>query len=281
MYWERVTEEIFVFTSDRYALVNSVAVLTEEGVVVVDALPFPDEARQIAAFLDARGRGRFHSLILTHYHMDHVYGLFAFPDHLDVFAHELCRQKLLEVGELSLAEARKADPVFDEVRLRFPTITFTTGEMVVDAGDTTLRLIHMPGHTADNIGVFLEQERILFTGDSVMAIPIIADGDWRQELETLQRIKDLAPETIVQGHGEVILRGEIKTVLDRYIKYLKCVEDQARKVLKKGAARDTIWEIPLEACGLERVPLGIASHQLHVANIMAVYDTLKAEQAER
>mgnify|MGYP002682857007 CR=1 FL=1 len=106
MFWERVTEEIYLFTSERYALVNCVAVVTEEGIVAIDALPFPEEAHQIAQFLDLRGRGRFHSLILTHYHMDHVYGLYTYPQHVDLIAHALCRQKLLEVGETSLAQAQ-------------------------------------------------------------------------------------------------------------------------------------------------------------------------------
>ena len=278
MFWERVTEEIYIFTSERYALVNCVAVITEEGVVAIDALPFPEEARQIAQFLDLRGRGRFHSLILTHYHMDHVYGLYAYPQNLDVIAHALCRQKLLDVGEASLLQARESDPLFDEVTLRIPSITFEVGELQMHAGGTAFRLLPLPGHTNDNIGVFLEEERVLVTGDSVMAIPIIADGDWRQEMETLRQIKKLAPETIVQGHGEVILRGEVQAVLDRYINYLECVEEQARKVLKRGKPRQTIWDIPLETCGLERVPLGIASHQLHVANILTVYDRIRAEQ---
>jgi len=258
--------------------VNCVALVTEEGVVAIDALPFPEEARQIAQFLDLRGRGRFHSLILTHYHMDHVYGLYAYPQNLDIIAHELCRRKLLDVGEASLQQARASDPLFDEVTLRIPTITFEEGELQLVAGDKAMRLMPLPGHTDDNVGVFLEEERILITGDSVMAIPIIADGDWRQAIVTLQQIKKLAPETIVQGHGEVILRGEVQAVLDRYINYLECVEEQARKVIKRGKPRQTIWDIPLETCGLERVPLGIASHQLHVANILTVYDRLRAEQ---
>ena len=278
MYWERVTEEIYVFTSERYALVNSVAFLTTEGIIVIDALPFPDEARKIAAFLGQQGGGRFHSLVLTHYHMDHAYGLFAFPEHLDVIAHELCRQKLLEVGEASLIEARQSDSSFDDVRLRIPTITFSEGELLLRGGDKTLRLLSLPGHTADNIGVFYEEERVLVTGDAVMAIPIIADGDWRQELQTLHAIKEMAPETLIQGHGEVILRGEVQVILDRYINYLERVEEQARLVLAQDKPRAVIKDIPLETCGLERVPLGIASHRLHVANILTVYDRLKAER---
>lgn len=281
MLWERVTEEIFLFTSDRYALVNCVAIMTDEGIVMVDALPFPDEARQIARFLDQRSGGHFHSLVLTHYHMDHVYGFYAFPQDLGLIAHERCQQKLLETGEASLAQARANDPAFEEVRLRLPTMTFAEGELVLKTGNKTLRLMHLPGHTPDNIGVFLEEDRVLIAGDAVMAIPIVADGNWEQEVQTLQAIKALSPETIIQGHGEVILRGEIQDVLDKYIRYVECVHKKASKALKDGRQRKELWKIPLEACGLERVPLGIASHQLHVANMLSIYDQLRTQTQGR
>ena len=278
MYWERVSEKIFIFTSDRYALVNSTAVLTERGTVVIDALPFPDEARQIARFLEIRSGMDFYSLILSHHHMDHAYGLYTFPEKLDVIGSELCRQRLLDIGESSLAQAREGDPTFEEVTLRIPTVTFDSGEFLVDAGDKTFKLFPLPGHSADNIGILIEEDEVLITGDAVMAIPIIADGDWQQEIDTLKLIKEMKPDTVVQGHGEVILRGEVNTVMDLYISYLDCVREQAEQVLRKGKDRKEIWDIPLETCGLERVPLGVASHQLHVANILSVYDKLKAEQ---
>ncbi|HQE92695.1 MAG TPA: MBL fold metallo-hydrolase [Anaerolineae bacterium] len=278
MYWERVSEETYLFTSDRYALVNSIAVATQEGIVIIDALPFPDEAKQIVHFLEVRIGMNFHSFILTHHHMDHVYGLFAFPEGKDVIAHELCRRKLLEVGEASLKEARQGDPAFEEVVLRIPNITFNAGELLLRAGGKNFRLLSLPGHTDDNIGVLMEEEEILIAGDAVMAIPIIADGDWEREIETLTFIKQLTPEMIVQGHGEVILRGEVQIVMDRYITYLECVYKKARNMLRLGRDRKEIWNIPLEDCGLERVPLGIASHRLHVANIMSIYDKLKAGQ---
>ena len=281
MYWERVSEEIYLFTSDRYALVNSVAVLTQAGIVVVDALPFPDEALQIARFLAGRTGMDIHSLLLTHHHMDHVYGLFAFPDTVDIIAHARCRQKLLDIGEASLNEARQSDPMFEHVKLRIPTITFDEGDLLIGAANKNFRLFPLPGHTDDNIGIFLEEDRVLIAGDAVMAIPIIADGDWAQALNSLHFIKEMAPETIIQGHGEVILRGEIRVVLDRYIHYLECIHEKAVTIFEAGKEYKQIWNIPLEDCGLERVPLGIASHRLHVANIISIYDKLKvAQQAE-
>jgi glyoxylase-like metal-dependent hydrolase (beta-lactamase superfamily II) len=253
-----------------------VAVITEPGIVVIDSLPFPDEANQIARFLQLRTRMNFYQLILTHHHMDHVYGLFAFPDDLNVLGHKLCRDMLLEIGDGSLEEARKSDPVFSQVHIRPPTITFDTGELILGAGKQTFRLMSLPGHTPDNIGVFLEDEELLIAGDAVMAIPIIADGDWAQAIDTMKYIKNLAPDTLVQGHGEVILRGEVQVMLDKYIHYLECVHEQATKALEQGFDRKDIWDIPLEACGLERVPLGIASHRLHIANILSIYEKLKA-----
>ncbi|HEY88560.1 MAG TPA: MBL fold metallo-hydrolase [Thermoflexia bacterium] len=278
MYWERVTEEIYLFTSERYARVNSVAIRTAEGIIVIDALPFPNEAKKIAKFLNTQGGGRFHSLILTHHHADHSFGLFAFPAYLELLAHERCRQKLLALGEKSLAETRRNHPVFDQVTLRLPTITFEGERMFVCAGNHTLRLLALPGHTPDNIGVYLEEEQVLVAGDAVMAIPIIVQGDWRREIQTLQKVKELAPLTIIQGHGEVILRGEVNTVMDRYIHYLTCMEEKARKLLADNKPRDLIWDIPLEACGLERVPLGLGSQQLHTANLFSIYDQLQAER---
>jgi cyclase len=278
MYWERVSEDIFLFTSDRYAMVNCTAVLTEEGIVIIDALPFPNEAEQIARFLEVHTEEGFHSLILTHHHMDHVYGLDAFPKELDVISSERCRELLLEVGEESLKEARRNNAMYDDIDLRIPSVTFDTGEMLVSAGSRTFRLFPLPGHTKDNIGVYIEEDEVLMAGDAVMAIPIIARGDWEQEIETLKFIKELGPDTLVQGHGEVILRGEIDVVLDRYISYLECVYEKAETALNENWRRRQINEIPLEDCGLERVPLGIASHQLHIANILSLYNRLKAER---
>lgn len=279
MYWERVSEDIYLFTSDRYAMVNCVAVLTERGIVAIDGLPFPDEATQISQFLRLRTGLDFFSLILTHHHMDHVYGLHAYSQELDVIGSAACRQRLLEVGESSLREARENDPAFEDVVLRIPNVTFDDGEFLVEGGDKTFRLFPLPGHTADNIGIYIEQQNLLIAGDAVMAIPIIADGDLEQEIRTLQRIREMKPDTIIQGHGEVILRGEVKAVMDQYISYLECVQQHAERALDEGRARKELWDIPLEACGLERVPLGIASHQLHIANILSVYDRLVAERA--
>jgi len=38
---ERVSNDIFVFTSEMYAQVTAGVILTAEGAIIVDTLPFP------------------------------------------------------------------------------------------------------------------------------------------------------------------------------------------------------------------------------------------------
>ena len=53
---ERVSDDIYVFTSDLYAQVTASAVVTDEGVIVIDTLPFPEETRAMMDFLERLGR---------------------------------------------------------------------------------------------------------------------------------------------------------------------------------------------------------------------------------
>ena len=47
---ERVTEDIYVFISGLYAEVTAAVIITPEGAIVVDALPFPQETQGVREF---------------------------------------------------------------------------------------------------------------------------------------------------------------------------------------------------------------------------------------
>ena len=51
---ERVTEDIYVFTSDLYAQVTAGVVLTTAGAVVIDTLVYPEETLAIKRFVEER-----------------------------------------------------------------------------------------------------------------------------------------------------------------------------------------------------------------------------------
>ncbi len=267
---DRVAEDIYTFTSDLYAQVTAGVILTSEGTIVIDTLPFPSETREMLAFVEEQGTGTVRYVINTHYHSDHTNGNFLLPE-ADVVAHRLCRETMIELGEQSLAEARKQTPGLSEVGLRLPNITFER-DMYVHLGERSLGLTPLPGHTADCIGVFIEGEKILFAGDAMLPVPHIAWGDVETSARSLQAIRALKPDTVIQGHGQLLLRGELAIEIESSLKYLSCIKEKVHQLVHKGASESDVLSVDIEDCGKSRVPIDGLVQQLHRHNLLALYD---------
>jgi glyoxylase-like metal-dependent hydrolase (beta-lactamase superfamily II) len=176
MHWERLSEDVYVFTSDRYAQVTASLIVSGTIGVVIDTLPFPQETSQIALFARRRCPDGVRYVVYTQHQADHTYGAFLFP-RAEVISHTLCRAILLERGYKALEQAKALNHELDLVRLRIPNLTFDHGTLSLRLPGKTLDLFPTPGHTPDAISVILQEEKILFAGDTVMAIPTIAEGD--------------------------------------------------------------------------------------------------------
>jgi cyclase len=277
MLLERISEEIYVFTSDLYAQVTAGVIVTSEGAAVVDTLPFPQETRELLVFVQERGL-RVPFVINTHSHADHINGSYLFEE-ADLVAHRRCRAILRRHGERVLEEAKAETPELAEVQLRLPSITFDQ-ELTLRLGDRTMRLIHLPGHTPDSIGVYVEEDKILFAGDTVMPVPYIVGGDREAMIDSLRIIGQLSLENIVQGHGEVILRGEVEQALESSIFYLETIYEKVKEAVEAGAPPESVAEIDIEQCGKSRIPLNGLVQQLHEANLLHLYDLMTAQVRE-
>ena len=54
MHIERATEDIYIFTSDRYAQVTASLIVSGNTGILIDAMPYPEEAAQIALLAHRR-----------------------------------------------------------------------------------------------------------------------------------------------------------------------------------------------------------------------------------
>lgn len=277
MFRERVSNNIYVFTSEVYAQVTAGAVVTQEGVILIDTLPFPTESREMATFLERASRPGVRYVILTHYHADHTYGSYLFPQ-ADIVAHADCLKLLAKHGKPALMAAQAEEPDLEEVSIRLPNITFDEGEISLQLGGRVMRLIHTPGHTPGSIMVYIEDDRVLFASDTVMPVPAIVDGDTDALRESLKKVVELPIENLVQGHGEVILRGEVEVVVDASLKYLDIIEKRVAKAIKNKKDKESLQRIDIESCGLSRIPLNGLVQQIHVANMMTLYDRMMASK---
>jgi cyclase len=127
--------------------------------------------------------------------------------------------------------------------------------------------------------VLLQEEKILFAGDTVMALPTFTDGDPSQLIASLNMIAEMPLDSIVQGHGEIILKGEIRDYLKRHINYIEQIQQRVQKAVEEGATQaDARRIVTIESCGMQRVLLNGQVNGLHLANVNALYNKLVPKQ---
>ena len=269
MHRERVSENVFWFQSEVYAQVTAGVVAGPQWAVVIDTLALPDETLAIREFIERELSVPVRYVINTHYHADHAWGNCFFPG-ATVVAHARCRDLLLERGEPSLESAKKQNPALRQVKIVPPQMTFLDGEMTLRVGKKNLIIAPAYGHSEDGISVLVEEDRILFAGDSFMPIPYIVDGDIDENLTSIKRVARMGLENIVQGHGDIILRGDIDAAVKENLNYLNAIKKAVKSIARKKNADELVEEITIESCGKSLVYLGGLAKALHQRNLYAL-----------
>ncbi|WP_237565229.1 MBL fold metallo-hydrolase [Ornithinimicrobium cavernae] len=178
--------------------------------IVIDPGPLDEEHLQ-QVLADVAGRGARVALALfTHGHWDHAESLERF-------------------AELTGAPVRGncpgAEPVSD-------------GEVLEVAGLRTVAVL-TPGHTMDSVCFLLEQDGVLFTGDTILGrgTTVVAhpDGQLAAYLSSLDRLAGLAADgtvrTLAPGHGPVLTDAAptVQQYADHRQERLAQVRDAARE----------------------------------------------------
>lgn len=267
---ERVTENVYIFTSHLYVQVTAGVIMTSQGAVLFDTLLYPEETLQIKRFVEDRLGQSIRYVINSHHHADHTLGTCFFPQ-ATVIAHKHCRDLLDTIGRESLEQFKKDSPDMEDVELVLPQVVFED-EMRLHLGDTTLVLKEARGHSEDLITCLIEQEQILFASDAVMPIPYFPDGDYHETLRTLQSLRHQHYENIIQGHGEIILRGEIDARLQNDIQYLERVYHAVNQAFQMPEAQieSALSNIDIESCGKSPIALQGIAPKLHKINVRAL-----------
>jgi cyclase len=274
---ERVADDIYVFTSELYAQVTAGAVITPDGAILIDTLVFPEEARAIRHFLENRLSCPVRYVINTHYHADHTYGTCFFPE-AQVVAHARCYELLNTRGREGLHVAQQSTGELRDIEIVLPQLVFETGAMTVHLGNKTVEMWHSPGHSPDSIVCLVKEDRVLFAADTLMPLPYFVDGSFDEFVDSLHALRNSGYENVVQGHGEVVLRGEVEEVIQDDLSYLMTIRRRIEHILDRKRPVEALDEITLEECGKSRIPLNGLVQELHAANLRALYDELLTQQ---
>lgn len=266
---ERVADDIYVFTSDLYAQVTAGVVVTTEGAVLIDTLAYPQETLLIKRFVESRLSTSVRYVINTHFHADHTIGT-CFFEGARVIAHARCRDLLNTRGRESLERAKAASPELRDVKVKLPDVVFDSGTMALHVGNKTFQLWSTPGHSPDSIVCLVKEDRTLFAADTLMPLPYFVDGSYEDFLSSLYSLQDGNYENVIQGHGEIILRGEIEDKIQEDILYLLKLGEAVDSALAAPDPGRALEAIDIEACGKSRILLNGGGVQLHRQNVLAL-----------
>jgi cyclase len=276
MHRERVSENVFWFQSEVYAQVTAGVIVGPQWAVVIDTLALPEETLGMREFIEHELGVQVRYVINTHYHADHTWGNCFFPG-ATVIGHAKCRELLIEHGIPSLEGAKKQNPSLRQVKIVPPHLTFASGELTMRVGKKNLVFSQTFGHSEDSISVLVEEDRVLFASDAFMPLPYIVDGDVEELITSIKKIGKMGLENIIQGHGDIILRGEIDAAVKENLNYLNNIKKAVKSAGKRKNVDEYLDAITIESCGKSRVYLGGLAETLHRRNLRTLYRQVNGE----
>lgn len=220
---------------------NCVAIIGDDGVVVVDAGQMPSLAKRMLAEIRSHTDKPVRYVVNTHWHFDHDLANFVYADAfpgVTIVSTPFTRQSLIDFAPpllksfLSAAgpaiermrakrdaatdEVQKANlsddvddlegyiPELRSVRLVPPNATFDS-ELTLHLGRRDVRIFH-PGraNTAGDAVVYVPDAKVLITGDIVVApTPYGANSYFTEWIAVLKQLSAMDTVAIIPGHGPI------------------------------------------------------------------------------
>ena len=122
--------------------------------------------------------------------------------------------------------------------------TFADGEVLALGGGVDVRVIFTPGHSTDSVVYYLEDEGVLFSGDTLLGsstTTVHELGPYRRSLDLLLTLPNL--KVICPGHGPLV--HDPRERLQGLINHRNMREQQIIAAMKEGGAQSS-WEIMLK-----------------------------------
>ena len=158
----------------------------KEEVTVID----PGPAMQEHIDVITAAAPNIKQILVTHTHPDHSPGVRLLKENLDIPAYGMLTNS-----------SKNQDQTFSPERI------LEDGE-VFQEEEFTIEVVHTPGHASNHLCFILKEEKLIFTGDHIMNGSTVVigppDGNMKQYIQSLEKLKDYDIEKIAPGHGELL-----------------------------------------------------------------------------
>lgn len=215
-------------------------------------------------------------VVNTHHHADHTGGNAHWTRDTPLTAHANASPRIAQQFDRYEQSLQRRDPSAKSppIASYAPTETIE-GDTEIKIGDATVEIHHFgPGHTDNDLAIFIPSENILHTGDLCfhkMHIFVDLNGGvstkgWHASVEELIKLCD-ENTVVVPGHGPVTNIRGLETQRD----YIRDLRETVAKAIKEGKTREQTYRLPMP--GTENY----ASPRLLPAALAAIYVEMTGE----
>jgi len=277
---EAIADGIYVETA--YEGVNVGAVVTDDGIICIDAPSYPRYARHWLTQLDRLHRGRVKFLILTDSHGDRILNTRWL--NAPIITHQFVAERLNNYSK------RYPQTLIDSLTLRNDldghelvsspvdqaSISFSNELSYVD-GDCRIILKHMPGPTPGNIWVHVPEKGVLFAGDTVVSgtHPPTSEMNSTEWLISLNILAEWRQPTVVITPGRGQLEGT--NSIDPLASYLLKMQSLVQRHINAGKEHDDIGILVDELIPI--FPQGLLPEDWLISEVKAGLDRVYVELA--
>ena len=241
----KVGDGVYAFVGKRNDA-NALAVVTTQGVVLVDTGNNPPETRALAGFIGGVTEQPVRWVVITQNHGDHVGGTPLFSPPATVIVQERVAKEWASWHPYQVKSWRKrfrerADALRDASPLG-DVVSFKDG-LTLHLGGKTIELIYVDDpYNPGDVAVWLPQSRVMHAGfvgyiDRHPDIrPDYSHGTTAGMLKQLEALRPLDPRVVVPAHGPL---GTARD-LDVLRRYLLTARGKVRTMMGQGMSLDRI-----------------------------------------
>ncbi|MBD3670627.1 MAG: MBL fold metallo-hydrolase [Gammaproteobacteria bacterium] len=238
---KRVSEHVYyvqgepgIATDNQGFISNAGIVITDEGVVVFDALGTPALASKMVALIRKVTDQPIVRVIMSHYHADHIYGLQVFKElGAEIYAPQGVYEYLNAPQAAERLEERQfsLDPWVNETTYLVEPDHVLNSTRVFELGNVKLTINYLGGaHSEGDLTMLVEPDRVLFSGDIIFEgrVAFLGDADTKRWLQTLERMETSGLVGLIPGHGPAASEPtRAITQTRRYLGYMRKVMGEA------------------------------------------------------
>ncbi len=215
---ERITERVWIFPYEEWRdRPNLGYIRGDKFSVAVDAGHSASHVEEFYDLLKKEGLPLPELTVITHWHWDHTFGmhatngLCAANSRTNAYLED-CRRKIAENGPEEFLSMY--DSIRNEYQNNAPVIVTLAdivydGNMEIDLGGCTVKLIRTEApHTDDSTLVYVEEEKVLFIGDSACGSFPGGGKDMNLARKLADSIESLDVDICIEGHWGKLTKAE-------------------------------------------------------------------------